>query len=197
MGSLQTVRIKEGFDMRRSLLLVALFCASLAPCVAATDGVPVGWLLAGSHPENYKTGREADGIAFLTSKTDATAAGFGTLMQSIAANEYKGQRVRFRATVRSEDVTGWAGLWMRVDQGSKPVAFDNMQMRPVKGTTGWATYEVVLDVPVDATGISFGALLDSNGEIWLRSAEFGPVASDVPTTGQTLPLKPVNLDFKQ
>ena len=182
--------------MRRSLLLIALLGASLVPCVAATDGVPTGWLLAGNHPENYKTGRD-EGVAFLASKQGGTGEGFGTLMQSVHADEYVGKRVRFRATLRSEDVTGWAGLWMRVDQGSKMVAFDNMQTRPIKGTTGWSTYEVVLDVPPTATNISFGALVDSNGGIWLREAEFGPVGLDVPTTGKVYPLKPVNLDFRQ
>jgi hypothetical protein len=191
---------KGGFAMRRSPLLVALLVASLVPRVAATDGVPPGWHLAGTHPENYRTGADANGTAFLASKAEGTGAGFGTLMQAVQADEYAGKRVRFRATVRSEDVTGWAGLWMRVDQGSKMVAFDNMQTRPIKGSTGWSTYEVVLNVPADATSISFGVLLDSNGGIWLRSAEFGPVGSDVPTTQVPMPQapgKPVNLDFKQ
>jgi hypothetical protein len=186
--------------MRRSLLLVALMGASLVPCLAATDGVPAGWFLAGNQPQSYKTGADANGTAFLASKTDVNGSGFGTLMQSIKANEYAGKRVRFRATVRSEDVAGWAGLWMRVDEGSKAVAFDNMQSRAIKGTTGWATYEVVLDVPADATSISFGTLLASNGGIWLRGAEFGVVGSGVPTTGVTMPqapVKPVNLDFRQ
>ena len=186
--------------MHRSLLLVALLGASLVPCVAATDGVPPGWHLTGSQPQSYKTGADANGTAFLASNTDAKVTGFGTLMQAVQASEYAGKRIRFRATVRSEDVAGWAGLWMRVDQGSKMLAFDNMQTRPIRGTTGWATYEVVLNVPPDATSISFGVLLDSNGGIWLRGAEFGPVGSEVPTTQVTMPqapTQPVNLDFKQ
>lgn len=186
--------------MRRSLLLVALLGAALVPCVAATDGVPVGWLLAGNQPQSYSVGTDGGGIAFLKSKTDVKGTGFGTLMQTTQATEFAGKRIRFRATVRSEDLAGWAGLWMRVDQGAKTVAFDNMQTRPIKGTTGWTTYEVVLDVPTDATSISFGALLDSNGGIWLREAEFGPVGLDVPTTDMPMahaPVKPVNLDFRQ
>jgi hypothetical protein len=183
--------------MRRCLLLVALLGASLVPCVAATDGVPAGWFLAGDHPQNYKAGSDGNGIAFFASKPDASGEGFGSLMQSIRADEYAGKRVRLRATVRSEGLTGWAGLWMRVDQGQKSVAFDNMQSRPIKGITGWTTYDVVLDVPANATGISFGALVASSGEIWLRDVEFGTVGSDVPTTGGiVLPAKPVNLDFK-
>lgn len=192
--------------MRRSLLLVALLSASLAPCVAATDGVPAGWRLAGDRPYSYRTGADGNGTAFLVSKLDAPdIAGFGTLMQSIKADEFAGKRVRFHATVCSEDLTGWAGLWMRVDHGSKTVAFDNMERRPIKGTSGWARYDVVLDVPADATNISFGVLVASNGGVWLRGVGFEPVGEDVPTTGSFLPVvqgmerldHPVNLDFSK
>ena len=186
--------------MRRLLLLAGLLGASLVPCVAAMDGPPTGWLMAGSQPQNYKSGVDANGTAFLQSKSEANAKGFGTMMQTISADDYKGKRVRFSATVRSENLAGWAGLWMRVDQGAKTVSFDNMQTRSIKGTTDWTTYEVVLDVPKDATNISFGALVDSSGEIWLRGAEFVPVGAEVPTTGTPppqAPVRPVNLDFRQ
>lgn len=187
--------------MRRPLFLIVLLGASLVPCVAATGRAPAGWFLAGSQPQSYSTGVDASGVAFLTSSADVQGNGFGSLMQSIQATNYVGKRVRFSATVRSENLTGWAGLWMRVDQGTKPVAFDNMQTRAIKGTTGWTTYDVVLDVPADATSISFGALVSSNGGIWLRGASFELVGLDVPTTGmpmqRTMPLEPVNLDFRQ
>ena len=184
--------------MRRPLLLITLLGVSLVPCIAATDGVPAGWLLAGDHPQNYKVGSDGNGNAYLASKTDSTGDGFGTLMQTVKAEAYAGKRVRLSAVVRSEDVKGWAGLWMRVDAGSKAVAFDNMEYRPIKGTNGWTKHEVVLNVPINATGISFGALMDSNGEIWLSHVSFEVVNSDVPTTGQwPLGEKPVNLDFKQ
>jgi hypothetical protein len=168
--------------MHRALLLIAFLAASLAPSVALTDGPPFGWHLAGNHPENYSSGAEADGIAFLTSKTEATFVGFGTLMRSIPADDYAGKRVRFRASVRSEHLADWAGLWMRVDRGAKTVAFDNMQNRPIKGTSGWSTYQVVLDVPADATNISLGTLVSSSGEVWINRPSLEVVGHDVPTT---------------
>ena len=60
----------------------------------------------------------------------------------------------------------WAGLWMRVDVDSRPVAFDNMGKRPVKGRTDWKQYSVVLDVPNDATNINFGFLIAGEGTLW-------------------------------
>jgi hypothetical protein len=126
--------------------------------------------------------------------------GFGTLMQSIRAEQYKGKRVRLSGFVNSREVVGWAGLWMRVDQGKDAVAFDNMQGRPIKGTTAWQRYDVVLDVPPEATGISFGILLAGTGEVWLSGTKFDVVGMDAPVTStgdNNLPEKPVNLDFTE
>jgi hypothetical protein len=200
-----------GFDMRRSLLLIALSGASLLPCVAATDGVPRGWHLAGTQPQSYTSGSDGNGTAFLASRPDSNAAGFGTMMQSIRADEYRGKRVRFSAFVRSEDVAEWAGLWMRVDEGSSIVSFDNMQNRPIKGTTAWNTYEVVLDVSPAASTISFGALVASSGGVWVKHPSLEVVGANVPTTGapypksgpqwwikpQAFPERPQNLDLKE
>jgi hypothetical protein len=119
-------------------------------------------------------------------------------MQSINAQQYKGNKVRLSGLVKSEEVTGWAGLWMRVDKGTEQLSLDNMQNRPIRGTTGWQRFYVVLDVPKDATGISFGILLSGPGQVWLNSMKFEIVGLDVPTTSpseKSLPDKPVNLDF--
>jgi hypothetical protein len=71
-----------------------------------------------------------------------------------------------------------------------------MQNRPIKGTSGWQRYEVVLDVPESAVGIAFGILLDGPGEVWLNSLEFDVVSAAVETTGKSmLPEGPRNLGF--
>jgi hypothetical protein len=75
------------------------------------------------------------------------------LMQSVRAERYIGKKVRLSGLVKSQEVVSWAGLWMRVDKGKDMVVFDNMQDRPIKGTTDWQRYDMVLDVPPDSTGI--------------------------------------------
>jgi hypothetical protein len=179
---------------------------AFAACVlVAHSNVPRGWLLAGSKPAEFEVGLDAEqgyqghASAFLRSKT-LGVDGFGTLMQSVRAEQYRGKRVRLSGFVKSQDVGGWAGLWMRVDQGKDIVALDNMQNRSIKGNIGWQRYEVVLDVPQDSTGISFGVLLEGAGEVWLSNTKFDIVGADVPVTGSggaTLPDKPVNLDFTE
>jgi hypothetical protein len=189
---------KLQFPPRKALLGVA---AVFAMSVLATNAdVPRGRLLAGSKPTEYQAGVDADqaylghGSAFLKSKRPSVD-GFGTLMQSISAEQYRGNSVRLSGLVKSEEVTGWAGLWMRVDKGTEVLTFDNMQKRPIKGTTGWQRYYVVLDVPKDATRISFGILLQGPGQVWLNSTKFEIEAPAAGASEKTLPDKPVNLEF--
>lgn len=78
------------------------------------------------------------------------------------------------AYVKSENVTGWAGLWLRIDQDEpqKTLSFDNMYNRSIRGTTKWTKYEIILDVPVDATKMVYGALLNKGGQIWIDDISF-------------------------
>lgn len=113
--------------------------------------------------------------------------GFGTLVQDFRADRYMGKRVRFRAFVKSEGVQNWAGLWMRVDKGigAPPLAFDNMQDRPITGTADWKSYAVVLDIPEGATGIFFGLVVNGSGSVWMSDVKVEAVGTDVPATAMT------------
>ena len=181
-----------------------LLIASLSFALFAA--APPGWFLAGSALQSYDTGVDRTvtyaGLpsAYLKSKPQVKTDGFGTMMQSLQASDYKGKRIRFSAQVRAESVTEWAGLWMRVDEGKQVSAFDNMQRRPIKGTTDWAPYAVVLDVAKSATGISFGITLAGTGSVWLSGVKFEVVDDQTPVTGTplpTVPAGPTNLDFEK
>ncbi len=90
------------------------------------------------------------------------------------------------------------------------LAFDNMKDRPIKGTTEWRKYEVVLDVPEEAEDIFFGFLLHGTGRAWVDDITFDVVGRDVATTdlrlepqindegpSPDLPKEPRNLDFER
>jgi hypothetical protein len=167
------------------------------------NSLPKGWFPAGTHPDHYDMGVETDtaegrAVAFIRSR--GSTAGFGTLMQTFAAREFRGNRLRFAADVQTANVLAWAGLWMRCD-GSGPgdvLAFDNMQDRPISGTTPWARHAVVLDVDETATQIALGVLLSGPGEVRVAGIDVAVVPRDVPTTGSLrLPSKPVNLSFSE
>jgi len=165
------------------------------------------WILNGSQPKEYIIGIDDtvsyDGAkaAYLRSKVDVPT-GFGTLMQSFKSNRYRNKRMRFTAVVKSEDVGEWAGLWMRVDGQGKgeSLRFDNMQGRPIKGSTDWQRYQVVLDVPEESTGIAFGILLDGKGKVWISGVLFDEAPNE-PTTDLDLESsraeEPKNLDFSE
>lgn len=179
-----------------------------AQAAEQANRAPSGWFLAGSKPANYRTGvdkemtHEGQPSAYLQS-TLSNADGFGTLMQTIDATNYVGNRVRLRASIRSEGVGEWTGLWMRVDKQREVVAFDNMQNRAIRGTQFWNSYDVVLDVPADATSISFGVLLSGPGQVWVNHVTIETVGMETPVTGssanQKSPLSktPVNLNFNE
>jgi hypothetical protein len=182
-------------------------------CLSLSAAIPRGWYLQGNNPADYEVtvDHEAEyshyASVVLRSKK-STADGFGTLMQQFRAGDYRGKRVRLSGSVKAEGVQEWAGLWMRVNKDKFVVAFDNMKERAVRGTQGWQDCEVVLEVPLTATDISFGLLLSGPGAVWLSHPRFETVPSYVPTTGHAMtptemevskaafPEGPANLDFE-
>lgn len=187
--------------MRAILSPTLTFC--LASTLAASQPVPAGWMLAGDKPTEYAVSIEATAHSGKNAARLACIAtqpsGFGTLMQMFDAATYRGKRLRLTASVKTLDVSGWAGVWMRIDGASvPPLAFDNMQDRPIKGTTEWAQYTVVLDVPDAAQAIAFGVLLRGAGSVWVDDFDFKMVEPQVATTGKPpLPRSPQNLGFEK
>lgn len=186
----------------KSILLLGVTVALLS------FDTPTGWFNAGSKPKSYEMGIDKgvgqDGKNAATIKSiDKNIDGFGTLMQQSKPDKYLGKRVRMIGFVKSENVSTWAGLWLRVDQSGsqQPLSFDNMGNRPIKGTTDWTKYEIVLDVPSNASLIAYGALLDGTGQIWFDNITFEIVGDNIPTTGSvnakksTTQGEPTNLDF--
>ena len=191
--------------MRPKAILIAWL--ALAPVVAFAAGdLPAGWIKAGSNPNDYEMGVDTSmhhggrSSAFVKF-TAKEVHGFGTLMQTSGPGEYLGKRVRLSGYVKSEKIdNGWAGLWFRVDGSSpmQPLAFDNMQGRPIKGTTDWKRVEIVLDVPPTAVNLAFGVLLAGDGEVWMDDLKFEVVSKDVPVTNISTGQKgPSNLDFEK
>ncbi|WP_244658341.1 helix-turn-helix transcriptional regulator [Priestia megaterium] len=168
--------------------------------------LPKGWMPSGTDPQDYEMGvdykiaHQGKASGYITSKRD-DARGFATMMQVFKATMYKGERLRLSGFIKTEDVENWAGLWMRIDgEYEEVLSFDNMQDRPLKGTTNWNQYSIVLDVPEESTVISFGILLHGKGKVWVDGIVFDTVEDSIPITNeeyqQKLPDKPLNLQFE-
>jgi hypothetical protein len=166
------------------VLAAAIAATSVLALAAAPEPLAAPWQLAGGNPQKFAAGvDQADGVKgakFLSNKSDDGKA-WASLTQAISAQNYAGQRVRFRARVRTQDVSEWAGLWMRVDSRSHSgVSFYNSQDKPIKGTTDWQERSVVLDVPQDASAVMFGVIGSGKGTVWIDQLAFETVGQDVP-----------------
>jgi len=73
--------------------------------------------------------------------------------------------------VDTDAFTGWAGLWMRADGGSRQLAFDNMHDRAIRGTTPWTDYAIELSIPDGTEWLNFGFVLDGGGAMFMRDAK--------------------------
>ncbi|MGD0464206.1 MAG: sigma-70 family RNA polymerase sigma factor [Tepidisphaeraceae bacterium] len=99
-------------------------------------------------------------------------------------NEVCGKRIRISGWIKTKDVRECAGLDMYAyGAGGEMLAMDEMMCaRPIHGTTDWRKYEIVQDIPQDATKIFLGATLFCSGEIWTDDFQVEVVGSDVPLT---------------
>ena len=167
-----------------------------------------GWFLSGSNPFNYEMGidheivHQGKASGYLKSKAVSDSTEFATMMQTFKANQFVDKRIRLSCFICTENVDTYAGMWMRVDDTMEDVLqFDNMSNRPIKGTTKWNHYSIILDVPPQSAVISFGIILSGQGTIWADQFIFEEVNKSIPTTnlevhGELLD-EPVNLSFDE
>lgn len=148
------------------------------------------WIITGTAPEKYQVSIDnniyhmGSKSATIGSVVDEFSTGeFGTIMQQISAKTFVGKRMRFSGFVKTREVEGWCGLWMRIDSAlSVALKFDNMQSRAITGTTEWNYYSCVLDIPENGAIINIGILLSGKGKIWFDNADFQEVDQNTPTT---------------
>jgi hypothetical protein len=185
--------------MKLPILFAAMAAVSVAALAAAPEPLPPAWFITGQSPTKFAAGVEQEpgirGAKFLRNKADDPKA-WAALAQTISAQNYLGQRIRFRAFVKTQDVSGWAGLWMRVDnRAGRSIAFYNSADKPIKGSTDWQERSVVLDVPQDGALIMFGVNNIGKGQVWIDRLGFETVGEDVPVDvmplSRPLPTVPV------
>jgi hypothetical protein len=163
------------------------------------------WWKTGAAPNDYEFGLaeetfEGQPVAYLRSIARPVRS-FAAFCQTIAADDYRGKRIRFSAALKANDVAdGWGGLWLRVDgpRLDETLALDTMEDRPLVGTTGWQRHALVLDVAATAATIAFGAGRSGERELLVSKLAFEEVGDEVPVTaGPHRPREPQNLDFSQ
>ena len=188
------------FITKSHRLLTCALIFIIFSCTDRNSDVPgklnstmTGWWRAGSKSNSYKvfmeqTGDDGRNVATIKS-IDEKIDGFETLMQKCLPDKYLGKRIRMSGSIKTQDLSDWGGLWLRIDSGEpgKTLGFDNMHDgktdRSIRGTTPWTKYEIVLNVPTSTTYLAYGTLLTGQGQIWFGDLSFEIVDDDIPTTG--------------
>jgi RNA polymerase sigma factor (sigma-70 family) len=139
--------------------------------------------------------------------TETRPSGFAMLSQTIRADAYHGQRLRFSGQIKTDRLSGMATLWMRIDGENELLAIDKTVEGAVRGTADWQQPRIVLDVPEDSKTIRLAVLVEGTGQAWVDDLKLETVDRTVPVTNASahaevkehtarLPLRPRNLDFE-
>ncbi len=142
---------------------------------AIENGYPHGWfdslLYVSGVSTDYKVqvikrdeGRS--GRCLMLRKTVAIPEEFASVMQRFPANHLAGRVVRLEGEIRTQDVQGWAGLWLRADGDQQSnLFFDNMSRHNITGTTNWACHAVEGQLPVQTTWLNIGVVFSGSGVV--------------------------------
>ncbi len=121
----------------------------------------------------------ADGQGAVLSSAVPHPAGSAALVQAVFADDYRDATVVFRGDIRTERLTGQAGLRLEIlrRRGAGHVREDHAVT--VSGGRGqWTTHEITALIPEDADMIRLGIGLSGPGRIWLRNPELSRAVPD-------------------
>ena len=111
-------------------------------------------------------------------------AGIG---QIVDAETFRGQRLKYSGFLRTrrlglENATS-AMLWIRADdETGRVVAFQNTIGQFVSQDAEWSESTIVIDIPMTASAIFYGASLIGGGSAWVDSLSLEPVDLTYPIT---------------
>jgi hypothetical protein len=144
--------------------------------LAFTDGLD-RWELHGdagrAHLQDYScvTGRRSVTLAC----TVPEPHGCAVLVQTVFADDYRGRTVTFHGELRTQDVTGHAGLHLATGRPDEPPGAHLYRRGTsdltASGSSDWTRHEVAAQVPGDAEVVRFGLSLTGCGYVELRNAE--------------------------
>lgn len=144
--------------------------------------LPQGWSLGGTNAGEYAAGTcKAETLAGQASgallSTGFNFVGGGVLSQSIDAGAYRGKRVRLTAYVKTDKVQSGTGLWVKADGNGVTLREVDTRKAPILGTTNWRSYEVTVDVPLNADRLAFGLWLDGRGQAFINGLRLDVVVT--------------------
>ena len=194
--------------MQTKIFNTACILAVVALLLSFT--IPKGWQASGEE-DKYEMGlwkvgghdsSKSCGV-IRASKKVYEPGEHGSMIQKLSSQKYLGKRIRMTGFMKSRSATK-AGFMLRADtdEDKKPLTFENMRDRQVKGTTDWKEYSLEVDVPNNASKITFGAYLTGEGQIWFDDINIEIVGNATITAtyvvcDTSLRRAPENLNFEQ
>jgi len=146
--------------------------AALSFELGETNGFPTGW--GGGSNESLSLDRsmhrrgQASGRIVRTAES---AGKFSSLTYRLPAN-VQGNRITFKAWVRSSDVEGYFGLWMRQDRRrGEPLDFAHNYQDRLSGDFEWREVSISTELQTNAQTINFGVMLEGPGAVWVDDVE--------------------------
>lgn len=136
----------------------------LSGSIAPWTGKPAETL--GMDVDVVRTGRCAGRIV-----RDADSPQNLTFLSTSVPADITGKQVELVGWVRTEDVNGWAGLWLREDGSAGSVQFKNMHHSGLSDTNDWTECRLELPLDAEAERIVFGMLLSGTGRAWLDDVQ--------------------------
>lgn len=143
-------------------------------------GIPLNWNLSLNNKYESKIDsiNVQKGKYSISIKHKEGSGGFGLFSLTIPLS-YPGKKITLSGYIKTENVDGYAGLWMRIDP---QIAFDNMHKKSIKGNTDWTKYEINLDLnPEKTTSITIGGILVGKGKVWMDNLTLQIDGKDIST----------------
>lgn len=137
--------------------------------------LPTGWIKWGTSDYSIQvdTSIKYSGqySVLVSPSLESTGKSFGSIAYHLPAN-YNASSITLKGYMKTENVKdGFAGLLLRVDGVSEPLAFDNMKNRNIQGTTDWTQYELNLPFSTEAKAIYVAGILVGKGKAWFDNFE--------------------------
>lgn len=149
--------------------LMRLSSAQMFPM---TGGGPE--LLRSQCSTNVNSASSDSGSDFIRIECLADEPSFGGMFSPLNAAGYRGKQVRLSMELMAQgirdsaQIQGLGALWIRIDTPDGPVV-RNAREDSVQGSTQWVHKETSVEVPENATQISFGVWMQGRGELYARN----------------------------
>lgn len=127
-------------------------------------------------------------------RTPDSPSTFSTITRGMPV-DFAGQEIELRGWLRTDNVSGMAGLWLRADGDAGTLGFDNMASQQLKGSHDWAQYSVAIPLSRQAKRLAYGFLVSGTGTGWADDLELlvdGKPLSEAPRAAR--PTTPLDTD---